>query len=200
MSTPSPTTDADRTRALVDRAAIHRSLRRYAQGVDQRQWDVFRSAFAPGATVAVPGWIEGSVSVDRFVELLSGAFDDIRLSGQHHLANTRIVFAAADPAAEAADPAAAPATLTPRPLAARVVTEFLAVNAERASADADDRRVRTQVSGGLQVDDFERHGDDWLIRHRVLVRKNDDLTEAELTPDRIALLAGAARNPVSAGL
>ncbi|MFC5338849.1 nuclear transport factor 2 family protein [Leucobacter denitrificans] len=179
-----------RLRELADRESIHRTLRRYAQGVDQRQWDLYRSAFAPGATVAIPGWIEGSVTAEHFIELLSGEFDAIRLSGQHHLANTLIEFG---PTETLEGEASGPGT-------ARSVTEFLAVNAERASDDPTDTRVRTQYSGGLQVDDLVRHDGEWLISHRVLVRKNDEQYLNERTPEQIALIADAATNPASAGL
>lgn len=186
-----PARDAEhRAREVIDRAAITRTLRRYAQGVDQRQWDVYRSAFAPGATVAIPGWLEGSITAERFIELLSGEFDQLRLSGQHHLANTLVEFGAAE---SGLDGLTVPRT-------ARAVTEFLAVNAERVSEEPGDACVRTQYSGGLQVDDLERHGGDWLIRHRVLVRKNDEQVIDARTLDQIALISDAASNPASAGL
>ncbi len=187
-SAPTPSgEDERRLRELADRAAIRRTLRRYAQGVDQRQWDLYRSAFAPGAAVAIPGWIATPVTAEHFIELLSGEFDEIRFSGQHHLANTLVEFGSTNARDEAPD-------------TARSVTEFLAVNTERVSDQATAHRVRTQYSGGLQVDDLVRHGDAWLIRHRVLVRKNDEQHIDVRTPEQIALIAGAARNPASAGL
>lgn len=162
--------------ALLDRSLIRRTLRRYSQGLDQRQWEVFRSAFAPGAIVSVPGWVAGSVTVETFIDLLSGEFDSLRISGQHHLANT-LVQVSGD--------------------TARAVTEFLAINLERVTSDPLDHRTRTQFSGGLQVDDLIRYGDEWLIGHRVIVRKNDESRTGRLPSPQ--LFAGAATDPAVAG-
>ncbi|GAB6899274.1 nuclear transport factor 2 family protein [Kineosporia succinea] len=158
---------------LLDRAAIVRTLRRYSQGIDQRQWPVYLSAFTPDARVEIPGYLEEPLRAADFVEFLSGTFDANRLSGQHLLANTLFTIEGDR---------------------ARTVTEFLAHTTEK---DGDE--VVVQRSAGLYVDDLIRTDDGWLIAHRVLVRKSDNRTRVRYDERTAALTRDAARNPAVAG-
>lgn len=174
--------EADAVAHLADREDVAATLRRYAQGVDQRDWELYRRAFAPGAVVEVPGYLPGPVSPEEFAGHLAGTFDDARISGQHLLANT---------------------LLEVRGDRAHAVTEFLATTVEHARpAGERDGTVRRQVAGGLYVDDLARTPDGWRIRRRVLVRKSDEhavlrYSDADLTA---TATAGAARSPAVAGL
>lgn len=166
---------------IVDRELIGRTLRRYAQGVDQRQWPVFHSAFAEGATVRIPGYLDGAVTPLGFERLLGGTFDSTRLSGQHFLGNTLFRIDGDT---------------------ARTVTEFLAVTTERAEGThgAAGEAVAVQHSAGLYVDDLVRADDNWLILRRTLVRKSDDIRTVPYGATQWTAVASAASNSVTAGL
>lgn len=166
----------------ADRARIERTLRRYSQGVDQRDWALYRRAFAPGALIEVPGYLDTPLGPEEFAGHLAGAFDTTRLSGQHILANTLYDI---------------------RGDRARTVTEFLAVTTERQEpgpAGGAPIAVRRQISGGLYVDDLVRTDDEWLIAHRVLVRKNDEWAVLTYGDAELRAVATAARNTAVAGL
>ncbi|GAA3613733.1 hypothetical protein GCM10022223_32400 [Kineosporia mesophila] len=159
---------------LLDRAAILRTLRRYSQGVDQRQWDLYLSSFTDEGTVEIPGYLEKRISAKEFVTFLSGTFDRNRLSGQHVLGNTLFDL---------------------RGDRARTVTEFLAYTTEQQDED-----VAVQRSAGLYVDDLVRAEGGWLIAHRTLVRKSDNRKVVHYDQRTAALTRNAARNPAVAGL
>lgn len=175
-------------RELLDRTAIERTLRRYSQGVDQRDWDLYARAFTPDAEVDIPGYLEKPLSAKDFATFLGGTFDHNRISGQHVLGNTLYLIDGER---------------------ARTVTEFLAVTTERVVPDDGAQAERSateggdvllQHSGGLYVDDLLRTADEWLISRRKLVRKSDTRRIVRYTPQLAALTAGAARNPVVHGL
>lgn len=167
--------------ALAVREDILRTLRRYSQGVDQRDWELYRSAFAADATVEVPGYLPGPVTAEEFSEHLAGTFDSIRLSGQHLLANTLFDLQGA---------------------VARTVTEFLATNAERESESAvgGELAVHTQRVSGVYLDELVRTPQGWRIRHRILAMKNEDVGTVGYPSWVVAAVAGAARNSVVRGL
>lgn len=159
---------------LLDRAAVLRTLRRYSQGVDQREWDLYLRAFAPDAVVEIPGYLDEPLAAAAFVDFLSGTFDANRLSGQHVLGNTVFRFDGDR---------------------AHTVTEFLAYTTEKQGED-----VLVQRSAGLYVDDLVRSGEEWLIAHRTLVRKSDNRKVVHYDERTAALTRDAARNPAVAGL
>ena len=161
---------------LADREAIREVIVRYAQGVDQREWPLYASAFAAEAVVEVPGFLDRPVSASEFAEVLAGEFDDARLSGQHHLGIPLIDLTGPD--------------------TARAVTEFIAVNASRAvSGPGDDRRgaVTTQQAAGIYIDSVVRGPRGWRIAHRTLVQKTDERDVVDI-PGAV----GAPRNPAVA--
>ncbi|MFT4123838.1 MAG: nuclear transport factor 2 family protein [Microbacteriaceae bacterium] len=160
---------------LLAREQIQQTLRRYSQGLDQRDWSLFLSAFTEDALVEAPGWLEAPISPRGFAEALAGAFDTARLSGQHLLANTLYDI---------------------RGDTAHTITEFLASNTERAEEPG---KVVLQHAGGLYVDDLARDGGSWRIRHRVLVQKSDNRRVVDYAPETFDLVAGAARNSAVAG-
>ncbi|MFF5179779.1 nuclear transport factor 2 family protein [Micromonospora sp. NPDC000316] len=135
--------------ALADRAGITDALNAYAQGVDQRDWDLYRSAFATDATVDALIDGTGPRSPERFRDELVDAFDDIRLSGQHVLSNT-IFRIDGD--------------------TAHTVTEFLATTLERVRDQPT--LVACLHAAGLYVDDLVRTPDGWRITRRVLALKS----------------------------
>lgn len=134
--------------ALRERTAIADCLARYAQGVDQRVWSLYDSAFHPGAEIEVPGYMDGTLGFVAFREMLASAFDARRLSGQHLLGNIEARIEGSR---------------------ARTVTEFLATTLE----EADGRALR-EVTPGLYIDDFLKLDGEWrIVRHRI-VRKASD--------------------------
>ncbi|MFT4248828.1 MAG: nuclear transport factor 2 family protein [Pseudomonas sp.] len=159
-------------REVAERAAIVDCLNRYAQGVDQRDWPLYASAFSDDARIEVPGYLDDALTPEAFRRFLCETFDATRLSGQHLLGNTRFVAGAGG---------------------MRTVTEFLAVTLER---DPRDGLARRQVAAGLYIDDLVRGTRDWRIRRRVLVRKSDDVHRIAFTGDAAravtATLADAA--------
>ena len=167
---------------LATREDILRTLRRYAQGVDQRDWALYLSAFTSDATVEVPGYLPGPVTAEEFSRHLAGTFDSLRISGQHLLANTVFVITADE---------------------ARTVTEFLATNAERESEGTSRAgaglAVHTQRVSGLYADELVPTAAGWRIRHRILAMKNEDTAAVAYSPEIVAAVAGAARNPVVHG-
>ncbi|MCW5951263.1 MAG: nuclear transport factor 2 family protein [Propionibacteriaceae bacterium] len=168
---------------LATREDILRTLRRYAQGVDQRDWALYLSAFTSDATVEVPGYLPGRVTAEEFSRHLAGTFDSLRISGQHLLANTVFVITSDE---------------------ARTVTEFLATNAEREpegpSGAEDELAVHTQRVSGLYADELVPTDSGWRIRHRILAMKNEDTATITYPARVVAAVAGAARNTVVHGL
>ncbi len=159
---------------LSDRDAITRTLRRYSQGLDQREWGLFLSAFHPSALIEVPGYLSKPLFPVEFVEMLSGDFDSARISGQHFLANTLFDI---------------------RNDRAHTVTEFFASNAERTGEQG---RIQVQRAGGLQVDDLVRQGETWLIVHRTLVQKSDTRRVVDYNESTLALASASTHNGVVA--
>jgi hypothetical protein len=135
---------------LARRAEIADALNRYAQGVDQRAWDVYMSAFSPDATIDVVGLETGPFTPQAFSEFLASTFDPVRLSGQHALSNTLHLF---DEGRQ------------------RTMTEFSAVNLERCD---DPERYRRQHALGIYVDDWVETADGWRIQHRTIAQKSND--------------------------
>jgi len=135
---------------VKDRAEISDVLHRYAQGIDQRAWDLYLSAFAEDAVIDVVGCLAAPMTPVQFKEFLTATFDRVRLSGQHLLANTLFLVSGNR---------------------AQTVTEFLAVNLERTEEPS---RIRRQIAGGLYIDDLLRTAAGWKIVRRTLVRKSDD--------------------------
>ena len=131
--------------ALRDRAELQDCMTRYAQGVDQRSWPLYDSAFHADGQVEVPGYMDGALGFVAFREMLADAFDRLRLSGQHLLGNLH---------AEVNGDSA------------RTVTEFLATTLEQAAGGAS-----REVTPGLYIDDFRREGGEWRIVRHVIVRK-----------------------------
>jgi 3-phenylpropionate/cinnamic acid dioxygenase small subunit len=144
------------------RAEITDTLHRYAQGVDQRAWNLFLSAFTEDALIDVVGYLENKLTPAAFRDFLATTFDEARLSGQHFLSNTLFRIAGDE---------------------AHTVTEFLAVNLERSSREGLFRR---QVAGGLYVDVLRREASGWRIARRTIVRKSDDVEERIYLPQTIA--------------
>jgi len=133
-----------------DRAVILDCLNRYAQGVDQRNWPLYESAFTPDAVIEVVGYLDHEVTPIEFREILCGAFDVTRLSGQHLLGNTIFAFAGDR---------------------AHTVTEFMAVTLERSGEVGTAAR---QITAALYIDDLARFDNGWKITRRTLVRKSSN--------------------------
>lgn len=154
--TSTPLTLAALTLAeLGERTAIADCLARYAQGVDQRVWLLYDSAFHPGAAIEVPGYMEGTLGFVAFREMLASVFDARRLSGQHLLGNIEVRIDGHR---------------------ARTVTEFLATTLEEADGGA-----LREVTPGLYIDDFLKLDGEWrIVRHRI-VRKASDGTVLPFT-------------------
>lgn len=121
------------------RAEITQVLHHYAQGVDQREWSLFLSAFTADALIDVVGYLEQPLTPFAFRDFLVETFDEARLSGQHFLSNTLFRIANEQ---------------------AYTVTEFLAVNLERTESEG---RLRRQIAGGLYVDQLRREKTGWRI-------------------------------------
>lgn len=149
---------------LRDRALISSALNRYAQGVDQRQWSLFLSAFARDARIEVPGYSDAQFTPQEFKEFLTSAFDSIRISGQHALSNTRFEIVGEY---------------------ARTVTEFMAVNLERSGTPSE---FRCQRAAGLYIDEWQRNASVWEIVRHVIVRKSDDQETVAIAPEHLAMI------------
>ncbi|MEE4454648.1 nuclear transport factor 2 family protein [Novosphingobium resinovorum] len=133
---------------LRDRAELLDCLTRYAQGVDQRSWPLYDSAFHESAQVEVPGYMDAALSFVAFREMLASTFDALRLSGQHLLGNMRAEIDGDS---------------------ARTVTEFLATTLEQAEGGS-----LREVTPGLYIDDFRRIDGEWRIVRHAIVRKAAD--------------------------
>lgn len=133
-----------------DRAMILDCLNRYAQGVDQRNWPLYESAFTADAAVEVIGYLNHTVTPIEFRDLLCGTFDATRLSGQHFLGNTLFEIDGDT---------------------AHTVTEFMAVTLEHAGEPGAAAR---QITAALYIDDLTRVADGWKIARRTLVRKSSN--------------------------
>jgi len=142
---------------LRDRAGLQDCMNRYAQGVDQRQWPLYDSAFAPGAQVEVPGYMQGTLGFVAFRGMLADTFDAARLSGQHFLGNMHASIAGER---------------------AHAVTEFVATTVEVATSGSATR----EVTAGLYVDDFERTDGVWRIVHHRIMRKSADAATLPFAP------------------
>lgn len=147
---------------VCTRAALSSVLHCYAQGVDQRDWPLFLSAFAADARIEVPGYSERTYTPHEFAEFLRTTFDAARISGQHALSNSWFEV---------------------RAMQARVITEFMAVNLEHTD---DPRRLRRQRAGGLYIDELQCVQDEWKIVRHCIVRKNDDEEMVAATPQNLA--------------
>ncbi|HEY0188115.1 MAG TPA: nuclear transport factor 2 family protein [Cellulomonas sp.] len=178
---------------LREREGVLAALRRYAQGVDQRDVALYRSAFTPGARVEVPGWLDVPTDAEGFWAVLAGEFDTARLSGQHLLANTLV------------------RPLPPGTLRGvrrvRAVTSFLATTTERAavgpgaveaSTPAAGLAVDQQSAAGLYVDDLELGPAGWQIAVHVVLRVSDDVARLAYSADQQRATAGAAHDPAVA--
>ncbi|WP_353809588.1 nuclear transport factor 2 family protein [Agromyces sp. SYSU T00194] len=157
MFAATPTAGAPTT-SLRDRAEIAEVLSRYSQGVDQRRWDLFASAFAPGARIRMTLFPGRSYTAAEFRGFLADGYDGVRLSGQHALANPLVTFA--DDQATSA-------------------VEFLATTLEATGADG--RTVRG-TAAGLYLDRWTRTDAGWRIRERLLVLKTLDERPVEPAP------------------
>lgn len=75
--------------ALQDRLDIHELLARYARGVDDRDWDLYRSVFTADAHIdyVSAGGIAGTV--DEVTEFLAASFESIPWS-QHYVTNIEV--------------------------------------------------------------------------------------------------------------
>ncbi len=158
---------------LAIREGVRDTLLRYTHGVDQRSWDLYLEAFTPDAVVRVPGFLAEEFSATEFAQVLSGSFDDVRLSGQHHLGGTLWNRTGED--------------------TVRAVTPFLAVGSERSG----DSVVEVQRSAGVYVDELVRQKGRWLIRRRDLLQTTDDRYLFPVDAEDLAATAGAADNPVA---
>lgn len=144
-------------RDLWVRKGVTDCLQRYVQGVDQRIWPLYESAFAADAQISVPGYLERSLDPVAFRNMLCETFDSKRLSGVHLLGNTRLQIDGES---------------------ARSVTEFLAITLEKTELAGEALR---EMTAGLYVDDLIIEGNEWRIRRRVLSRKSSEPKIIELT-------------------
>lgn len=82
----------DEISRLLDRAALHDLMARYAQGVDRRDWDTVRDTFHPDATDNHGDYQGG---VDGFIEWVSARHANVEQS-VHFLGNCLVEFASDD--------------------------------------------------------------------------------------------------------
>jgi hypothetical protein len=144
---------------LRARAEIADCLNRYSQGVDQRVWPLYHSAFCEDAQISVPGYLEEPLSPAAFRDMLCGTFDESRLSGVHMLGNSHISIDGE---------------------AAHAVTEFLAITLERTDVAG---QALHETTAGLYVDDLVIDDGEWRIKNRVLSRKSSDPKIVELSEE-----------------
>lgn len=142
---------------LRARTGIADCLNRYVQGVDQRIWPLYDSAFGTDAQISVPGYLEEPLSPAAFRGMLCDTFDATRLSGVHLLGNSKVNIDGD---------------------CAHSVTEFLAVTLERT--DLADEAL-SETTAGLYVDNLIAEHGEWRIQNRVLSRKSSDAKIVKLT-------------------
>ena len=83
------TVDALNAQALHDKLEIHELLARYARGVDEHDWDLYRSVFTDDAFIDYSSAGAPAGSRDEIVAFLSEAFTAIPWS-QHYITNVEI--------------------------------------------------------------------------------------------------------------
>jgi hypothetical protein len=79
----------DLIRALADRLAIHELLARYARGVDQKDWTLYRSVFTADAIIDYSSAGPPPGTVDEVVAFLEAGFAAIPWT-QHYITNVEI--------------------------------------------------------------------------------------------------------------
>jgi 3-phenylpropionate/cinnamic acid dioxygenase small subunit len=82
---------ADVTRDIADRIAIDDLLTTYAVAVDDRDWDVVRACFAPGAKLDYTTFGAPDGPVDDVVEWIAKMIAPFEMT-QHHITNRQIVL------------------------------------------------------------------------------------------------------------
>ncbi len=126
-------------RELWDRDRIGRLPRRYARGVDRRDWAAVRACFADGAIV------EGTRTqgpVDEYLAALRPGVE--RYVATMHVMANQLVEVDGD----------------------RGALETYAVAFHWAASPAGAPHADNLVVGVRYHDDVARHGEDWLITHR----------------------------------
>jgi len=142
------------TQDLIDRAGILDAITAYSQGLDQRDWELFACAWAPGATFTAPGeGVDEAITPEQLREQLSRN-DGTRLSGQHLLNNTHFRIEGDT---------------------AHTVTEATWVTLQQSHEPGVLYEVR---AGGIYVDDLVRTEEGWRISAHTLALKNKALARA----------------------
>jgi hypothetical protein len=132
-------TDQEMVRALWDREQIVGLTRRYARGVDRRDWDQVRSAFTDGATV------QGSLSggpVDEYLATIRTAVEKY-IRTMHVLSNHEVDLDG------------------DRAKAQTYAVAFHWMVEPPGTFDSGNL-----VAGVRYIDDLVRMGDGWAIEHR----------------------------------
>jgi len=132
-------TDSEIVRALWDREQIIGLTRRYARGVDRRDWDLVRSLFTDDAV------IQGSVSggpVDEYLATIRTAVEKYP-STMHALSNHEVDLDGD-----------------------RAQAQTYAVAFHWAVEPAGTADSGNLVAGVRYLDDLVRVGDGWAIQHR----------------------------------
>lgn len=135
------------TQDLLDRAEITDAINAYSQALDQREWSLLDAAFTPDADITL---LDRDVHYTpaQLQELLSGANDSTRLSGQHLGGNTWFEINGDT---------------------AHTVTEVHWVTLQTTDDPVKFKHIR---AGGIYVDDLVRTDAGWRIARRELALKN----------------------------
>lgn len=144
---------------LIAREEIRDTLINYSQGLDQRNWELYDRAWAPGGTfegVGIP-----PTPASEFKAMLQSNNDGDRISGQHLLSNTHFDIEGDS---------------------AHTVTEFLWITHQTM----DKPNMVFQVfGGGLYVDDLIKTDDGWRILKRVAVTKHKETRGMYMTDEQV---------------
>lgn len=150
---------------LLDKAAIHESLYRYARGVDRGDWDLVRSTYHPDAYDEHGSYKGG---VDGLIDWLDKRFDGVDNS-THFLGNCIVEFVGEDKA---------------------LVETYYVSRRLRAPLD-DEHKIAgpsdkmCREGWGRYVDIFERRDGEWRVARRTIVQETSSTS----------LAMGGARDP-----
>lgn len=153
------------TQDLIDRAGILDAITAYSQGLDQRNWELFARAWAPGATFTAPGeGVDEAITPEQLREQLVRNNDGTRLSGQHLLNNTHFRIDGDT---------------------AHTVTEASWTTLQQSHEPGVLYEVR---AGGIYVDDLVHTEAGWRISARTLALKNKTTRHVPYPAERIAAI------------
>lgn len=153
----------DQLQRLVARAEIEDCLKRYARGVDRRDWPQVRTCFHDDARDQ-HGEFTGTG--DQFIEWVSKRHADLPFA-MHYLLNCLVEFRS--------------------PTLAAVETYFWAIQRRETDGQNGQSKAADYEVFGRYVDRFEQRGDGWKVAERQVVY---DFTRTQPSTNHLRRMVG----------